>query len=82
MTSLRVIRDAGEGFIGCQEARKARGQAGLEDRKVRRYEGRLFRVKSLSLNPLAPLGRGLVRGAYHRIAAGGPDVRRSSRLRR
>ena len=41
----------GEGFIRCQEVRKARGQAGLEDRKVRRYEGRLFTVKSLSSYP-------------------------------
>ena len=41
----------GEGFIGCQEVRKARGQAGLEDRKVRRYEDRLFTVKSLSFYP-------------------------------
>ena len=32
LTSLRVIRDAGEGFIGRQEARKARGQASLEVR--------------------------------------------------
>ena len=40
----------GDGFIGCQEVRKARGQAGLEDRKVRRYEGRLFTVKSLFSN--------------------------------
>ena len=39
----------GEGFIGCQEVRKARGQAGLEDRKVRRYEGRLFTVKGKKL---------------------------------
>ena len=43
LMSLRVIRDAGEGVIGCQEVRKARGQAGLEDRKVRRYEGRHLR---------------------------------------
>ena len=32
----------GEGVIRCQEARKTRGQASLEDRKVRRYEGKLF----------------------------------------
>ena len=51
LTSLRVIRDAGEGVIRCQEVRTARGQAGLEDRKVRRYEGRLFTVKSLSSFP-------------------------------
>ena len=48
---LRVIRDAGEGVIGCQEARKARGQAGLEVRKVRSSEDRLFTVKSLSSYP-------------------------------
>ena len=36
LTSLRVTRDAGEGFIGCQEAQKARGQADLEDGKVGR----------------------------------------------
>ena len=51
MTSLRVIRNAGEGFIRGQEARKAIGQAYLEDRKVRRSEGRLFTVKSLSSYP-------------------------------
>ena len=45
------VRRTGEGLVGCQEARKARGQAGLEDRKVRRYEGRLFTVKSLSSFP-------------------------------
>ena len=51
LTSERVIRDSGEGFIGCQEVRKARGQAGLEVKKLRRYDGRLFTVKSLSFYP-------------------------------
>ena len=41
----------GEEFIRGQEVRQARGQACFEDRKVRRYEGRLFTVKSLSSYP-------------------------------
>ena len=36
LTSLRVIRDAGEGVIRGQEDRMSRGQADLEDRKVGR----------------------------------------------
>ena len=51
LTSERVIRDAGDGLIRGHEASEARGQAYLEDRKVRRYEDRLFTVKSLSSYP-------------------------------
>ena len=36
LTSLRVIRDAGEGVIRGPEVRKAGGQADLEGRKVGR----------------------------------------------
>ena len=45
------LTNAGEGLIRGPEARKARGQAYLEVRKVRRSEGRLFTVKSLSSYP-------------------------------
>ena len=44
-------------------------------------EGRAFTVKDLPFTPLAPLGRGLGRGAYQ-MANGGPEVRRSSGFRR
>ena len=46
LTSERVIRDAGEGFIGSQKARKVRCQVGLEAKKVG-----LFTAKSLSSYP-------------------------------
>ena len=45
------LTNAGEGLIRGPEARKARGQAGLEVKKLRRYDGRLFTVKSLSFYP-------------------------------
>ena len=48
---VKIFPLLGEEFIRGQEAQKARGQAGLEDRKVRRYEDRLFTVKSLSSYP-------------------------------
>ena len=40
----------GDGFIRGQEARKSRGQASLEGRNVRRYEGRPFTLKGLFPN--------------------------------
>ena len=48
---VKIFPLLGEEFIRGQEAQKARGQAGLEDRKVRRYEDRPFTVKSLSSYP-------------------------------
>ena len=94
LTSLRVIRDAGEGVIRCQEVRTARGQAGLEDRKVRRYEGRLFTVKSLSSfpptllssdNPLPqslPQGREAEKHAAFTLAEGATHVVHFDDIRR
>ena len=48
--TVKIFPVLDEGFIRCQEARQARGQASLEVSKVRIYEGRPFRVKVLFSN--------------------------------
>ena len=85
---VKIFPLFGEEFIGGQELRQVRGQAGLEGRKVRRYEGRLFKLlKGLFFVPLAPLGRGLGRGAnqedklYSRRMIGCQDIKLLSVLR-
>ena len=77
---VKIFPLFGEEFIRCQEVRQVRGQTGLEDRKIRRYEGRLFKLlKGLFFVSLAPLGRGLGRGANQMV--GSPDVKLLSVLR-
>ena len=41
------LTTAGEGLIRCKEAKRQRCEANLEDRKLRRYEGRPFTINSL-----------------------------------
>ena len=84
--TVKIFPLLGEEFIRGQEVRQVRGQAGLEGR--RRYEGRLFKLlKGLFFISLAPLGRGLERGAnqedklYSRWMIGCHDVKLLSVLR-
>ena len=59
-----------ESIRGQEEERKARGQAYLECRKIRIYDGRPFIVKGISFIPLSTWGEGVINNLNHEYQSG------------